>query len=266
MLNRKTCARILTIHAYTSQPIPERGAYDSFRTTQHRGCAAQAPPPGPDRPLGRRRVQLCFCCCHLAGRQAAGQHCPAARSGRGLVLLETAGADLDHVGHRLGLLSGPAAHDLGPHLVCAEEQSALHDRPAQGQPLGAGRERLLYLPALRADPHLVRRSGAGREHLQLAGLGDPLAGLGPVDGEQPARHVWRQEAADQAGDHPLRAEIPRLHLRVGNDLHLLVPSDGQHQRPPGRLPVHVPADAARQPFLHPYPCEPVVDGSAGSSA
>ena len=107
---------------------------------------------------------------------------------------------------------------LGPHLVCAEEQAAPHDRAAQGQPLGAGRERLLYPAALRADPHLVRRPGAGREHLQLAGgLVIVLAGLGPVDGEQPARDMFggkklpiKQELIRFAG-----LEIPRLLLRVG---------------------------------------------------
>ena len=59
------------VHAYIAQPISERGTYDSFRTTQHRGRAAQAPPQGPDRPLGRRRVQFDFCCHHLAGRRTS---------------------------------------------------------------------------------------------------------------------------------------------------------------------------------------------------
>ncbi|MGC7094338.1 hypothetical protein ACPZ19_06725 [Amycolatopsis lurida] len=43
----------------------------------------------------------------------------------------------------------------------------------------------------------------------------------------------------------VRPQVPRLPVQLGGHLHLLVPPDGVHQRPPDRLLLPVPARWSR---------------------
>ena len=79
---------------------------------------------------------------------------------------------------------------------------------------------------------------------------------------QPPGPLLRPSGAPRAGGGALRPHLPRLPLRLGHRLHLLVPPDGRHPRAPGGLLLHVPAPAAGEPLLHPRPPQPLVDGLA----
>ncbi|MFD2348765.1 hypothetical protein ACFSTC_04155 [Nonomuraea ferruginea] len=70
--------------------------------------------------------------------------------------------------------------------------------------------------------------------------------------------------AHLGGGHVLRPPVPRLSVQLGRRLHVLVSPDGDDERPPYRVLLHVPYPLAGQPLPHPRAHQPLVDPHPGA--